>query len=132
MSTQKTIILDTNFVMIPFSHKIDVYEQIDRVCPFAHQLSVFEGTVQELDKLILQGGLTGKNAKAASQLLIQKLTSEEITVLPGQSTHVDDDIVTYAQSNPSCIVATQDKGLKKRLKTQFIVLRQEKFIQFIE
>ena len=129
MSTQKTIILDTNFVMIPFSHKVDIYDQIKSVCAFGHKLVVFDGTLAELDNIITQGGQVGSNAKASKQLLIQKLTSEEITVLPGQHTHVDDDIVDYVQTHPNCIVATQDKGLKKRIKAQLLVLRNEKFVQ---
>ena len=131
MSTQKTIILDTNFVMIPFSHKVDIYDQINTVCAFGHRIVVFESTMAELEIIILQGGQDGKNAKAAKQLLLQKLDSEEVTVLPGQKTHVDDDIVSYTQKHPDCFVATQDKGLKKRLKTQILVLRNEQFVQLL-
>lgn len=129
----KHVILDTNIVLAPFTLKIDIYSKIEQICPFEHKLITFEGVLDELDSIYEQGGQTGKAAKAAKQLLIQKRDNREITVLPMSIKHtnasyVDDEIVAYAQSH-DCIVATQDKELKARLQTPIIVIRQKNHVE---
>ncbi len=128
-----TILLDTNFVIAPFSLGVDVYEQIQTVCSFPFQLSVFEGVFAELDGLIANGGQTGRDARAAKALLIQKQTLNEVVVLPIHG-HMDSALVQYAQSHSHVIVATQDAALRKRLAEfcdTMLVIRSKSYVALI-
>jgi rRNA-processing protein FCF1 len=125
------VILDTNFVLIPFSIGVQIFEEIEKVCQHKMEFVIFQGVYTELDTLVSQGGAVAKAAKAARSLLEQKAKTAQLNVLPIEG-HVDNAIVAYVQNHTNCIVATQDKALKKRLEELSVaccILRQKKYIQ---
>ena len=46
------IILDTNFLMIPFTLKVDIFLEIDRVIIDEYRLYIIDKTIDELDNII--------------------------------------------------------------------------------
>ncbi|MBT4334401.1 DNA-binding protein [archaeon] len=116
----KKIILDSNFLMIPFQFNIDIFEEIKRICNFNYELFIIDKTIEELENL------KEKEAKLALQLIktknIQQVTTNKDKI-------VDDLILENLTENT--IIATQDKGLKDRLKEKMIpmiTLRQKKHL----
>ncbi|MEM3374517.1 MAG: hypothetical protein QXE31_04825 [Candidatus Woesearchaeota archaeon] len=127
---KKTIILDTNFLLIPFTLKVDIFSEIDKILNFPYEFVVLEQTIEELKKIIKNKEEKGKNkqaAKMALKLISQKIEKKELKkvnfINPKQKTLykdinskdviVDDIILEYIDKNT--IVATQDKNLKKKL-----------------
>ena len=113
----KTIILDTNFLVYCAKFRIDFFSEIDRICTFPYSLCVLDKTVQELNKL-----------KPKELKLIRKFL-EKIKLLKSNYSYVDEDLKKY--SSEGCIVATQDRALKKRLVSAVIVIRQKKYLEII-
>jgi hypothetical protein len=117
----KTIILDSNFLMIPFQFKIDIISEINRICNFKYELKIIDKTIDELENL------NKKEAKAALKLIENKKIRKIVTK---KDKIVDDLILELTDKN--IIVATQDKELKRKLKdknTPIIVLRQKKYLK---
>lgn len=120
----KKIILDTNFLMIPANHRVDIFKEIDRIIDEKYELFIVDKTKDELEKLI-KGGKE-KEIKAA-RLALQLIKKFNIKIINTQGDNVDDIIVKLKDKDT--IVATMDKELRKRLKGDVIVLRQKKYLK---
>ncbi len=127
---QKTkILLDTNFLMLPGQHKIDIFSELERICSFPYDLFIIDKTIHELDKIIQQANTKDKTAAKISKQLIE---AKKITVIETQQGITDDIILSLAKLD-DYIVATLDKELKRRLKAEsikLITLRKSKFLIF--
>jgi len=120
----KTIILDTDFILIPAKYKVDIFAEIDRICDFNYKLAIFDKTLQELDNL---KGLK-RQVKLTKQLIKTKGLNILKCVLKDKT--VDMAILGYANLGQS-IVATQDMALKRSLRAKqipIITLRQKKYL----
>jgi len=110
----KTIILDTNFLLIPYNYKIDIFSEIERICHFKYQLKIIDKTLDELKKL--------KGEKFTLNLIKQK----NIKVIKTKTTNYVDNILKESKD----IIATHDKLLIKQIKNKpLIILRQKKYLE---
>ena len=57
-----TIILDTNFLTIPYQFGVDIFKEIERIIPDNYELVTLDGVTKELEDL---AGEKGKDAIAA-------------------------------------------------------------------
>ena len=70
------IILDTNFLLIPGTLKVDIFEEIKRICDFKYTLHIIDKTVDELKKITeTQRGKYKTAAKLALMLIKKKMLS---------------------------------------------------------
>jgi len=117
------IILDTNFLLIPFQSKVDIFSEVDKICMFKYELCIIDKTIDELNNIIKQQKGTHKEA---AQLALQLIKSKHLKIL---ATHQDTDVDTILASfsKKGYIIATQDKELKKRVKKR-IILKQRKYL----
>ena len=126
----KKIYLDTNFPILPFTMKVDIFSEIARIMHEPYELILLEEVEDELNKIIKeQKGKHRDNAKAALRLLEAKSIKKEkgLNTQYNSKAFVDDIIFNLADK--STIVATQDKDLKARLKIKgikVIYLRKKK------
>ena len=60
---KKTILLDTNFLLIPGEYGVDIFSEIEKIADFPYQLAIVDGTVDELDSII--ANQRGKYSRAA-------------------------------------------------------------------
>jgi rRNA-processing protein FCF1 len=124
----KKIILDTNFLLIPYSLKIDIFSEIDRIVNEKYQIYVLQGVIHELEKIIKEQKGKHKDAAKVGLALINhkkipvldKEQKDLYTSVNSFETVVDDIIVDIADKDT--IVATQDKDLKLRLMNKGIKL----------
>ncbi len=121
------IILDTNFLLIPIEFKVDIFTEIERICAFPYELCAVEKTITELEKIArTQNRKTAMAAKIGASFLKVK----EIHMLSmGDCTTVDDALLFWGKNG--AIIATQDKDLKRMLKShrvRRIVLRKKSFL----
>ncbi|HLC86081.1 MAG TPA: hypothetical protein VJG30_02255 [Candidatus Nanoarchaeia archaeon] len=110
----KNIVFDTNFLIYIAKYQIDLFSEIERICSFSYSLNVLSGTIEELEKV-----------KPKELNLIKKYLTK-FNVIPSEG-NVDDALVEYSEKG--CIIGTQDRELKKRLKDSCIVIRQEKYLE---
>jgi rRNA-processing protein FCF1 len=123
------VILDTNFVLIPFTLNIDIFSQFRDL---GVKIAVIKSTIQELQYLQDKGSRDEKQAAKMAEQAIEKLNIEIIDqdVTTDSFKNVDTQILDIAKEN-GYGVATQDKELKNNLKINKIVvyyLRQKKYI----
>jgi len=114
------ILLDTNFLVLPFELKVDIFSEFERIIdePFkVYTLSTCLGEVKKVKPRL---------AVPVEKLLLLK----NVEILKGTEKDVDKDIL----KRENYFTATNDKLLKKGLKEQgkrVIFLRQRKFLQII-
>ena len=111
-----TIVLDTNIILDSIKFKVDLFEEIKRICDFQYNITVLNKTIEELEDK--------KNSKLALQLLKKK----NVLIIKTQQGYVDDLLLKLDDKH---IIATNDKELKKRLKKSnkiLITLRQKKYL----
>ena len=115
------IVLDTNFCIIPFQFRVDVFESIAKKINGKYTLVVPDICIHELEKI--------KYGKAALELL--KKNNVEVVHVEKEN-NVDESVINYAVKHGAAI-ATQDmemKRLARAKKVPLVTLRQKKYLQF--
>ena len=120
----KKVIIDTNFFLIPYQFKVDIFSEIERVMEEPYELLVLDKSLDELKKIIKEQ--KGKEVLAAKLGL--ELANEALMIKTPEG-RVDDLIVELADKDT--MVCTQDRILKKRLKVKKIIMKQKKYLQII-
>ena len=126
----KNIILDTNFLMIPWQFKVDIFSEFERICNFNYRLCIYEQSFSELKNIIQNQ--SGKDKKAA-QFALKLIKLKNIKILKSEKKDVDSLILENFDENS--IVATQDFILKRKLLEKgasIAILRQKKYLQLLE
>jgi rRNA-processing protein FCF1 len=106
------VILDSNFLMVPFQFNLDVFQEIEFLLQKKVDFIVPSGVKSELTTLSARGGEGSAEASLALQLASRCRVVE--VALDANET-VDDAIVKAAQKLGG-VVATNDIELKNRLK----------------
>ena len=126
----RKIIIDTNFLMIPWQFRVDIFSEFDRICNFNYKLCIYEQTIDELRNIIQKSG--GKDKKSA-QFALKLIKLKNISIINAENKDVDSLILENLDSDT--IIATQDILLKKELLQKgasIILLRQKKYLMLIE
>jgi len=124
------IIIDTNFLLIPFKFKVDIFSEFDRICNFNYKLFIFEQSINELKNIIEKESL--KDRKAA-KFALKLIELKRISII--KSEQKDVDWLMLNKSGEDTVVATLDSHLKGELLRKgvsVIILRQKKYLQLIE
>jgi len=122
------ILLDTNFLLIPYQFKVDIYTQIDKISTFKYKIFILDKTLQELNKIIEDQ--KGKN-KDAARIALKLISIKDIEVIKTESNKNTDDTIYEIALKDDFIVATQDKDLKRKLVNRgcrVIILKQKKIL----
>ena len=112
----KKIILDTNFLLHCIGYRIDIKEELKRICPFQYTTYILDNSLKELN--ILKKPLALKMAQA-----FQIIETNE-------DKDVDSQLVEF--SKKGYLVATQDIELKRKLNKPIIIIRQKKYLEIKE
>ncbi|HLC59945.1 MAG TPA: DUF188 domain-containing protein [Candidatus Nanoarchaeia archaeon] len=122
----KKIILDTNFLMIPWQFRVDIFSEFDRICNFNYKLYIFEEAINELKNIASSS--RGKDKKAA-EFALKLIKLKNINLIKTEKKDVDSLILENAKEDD--FVATQDMQLKRELVKKgisLIVLRKKKYL----
>lgn len=111
------VVIDTNFFMIMEKFHLDIFSEISRLLDYeneSYEIVIMDGTLRELEKL---------NKK----FLLEILNSQkQISIYPCKENYVDECILKFAleekEKNNTCIVCTNDKELKGKLKKNDIAI----------
>lgn len=108
----KTIILDTNFLMIPYKYHIDIIPEIERLVPEAHRIATLNSVVKELENI---NNKSGGSDRIASRIALQLIGKANMNIIECEG-KVDESIINFALNNQDTIICTNDRELRKRLK----------------
>ncbi|HLD02508.1 MAG TPA: hypothetical protein VJC07_02300 [Candidatus Nanoarchaeia archaeon] len=109
----KRIIIDTDFLLDCAKWKIDLFSGFEKACDFHYELCILDKTLEELE---------GKEGS--------KLAKTYATRLKVIETSMDKPVDELILEMGPCIVATQDKELKEKLKKahfSLMTIRQKKY-----
>jgi len=121
------VILDTNFLMLAYQFKIDIFGELDRVLP-KNEFIISSKILNELEKI----SESSKRDKLAARFALKLIKDKKVKIQKSNE-KVDDWILDYAKNNKA-IVCTNDLDLKERLKTngiRVIGLRGKTRIDFL-
>lgn len=108
------IVLDTNIPILIMTSSFSLESEIERLVPQHHSIVFLSVCVTELDLI------SKKSSKLAKQVAFAKKFVERYQIIeydPQNIRYVDDKIVHYARENqPNCVVVTNDKELRKKLR----------------
>lgn len=127
MNRQLKVIMDSNFLMIPFQFNVDIFSEIERLLDFSYDLFVPDKVFVELQTLAKKGNLKERKAARVGLELARKMKPVSIE---GESP--DDALVSIA--NNDTIICTNDKLLRKRILAKggrAIFLRQKRFLELV-
>jgi len=126
----RPVVLDTNFLLIPFQFKIDIVGEIDYLVEISHTFVISSRTLAELKKIAQSVGKNGMAARLALKMIVAN--QARIETVKSESP-VDDWIVEYAKHN-NAIVCTNDSVLRRRLKPfriKVITLKSKSKLGFV-
>ena len=107
------VLLDTNFLMIPYQFKVDIFSELDRLILNEYKIVILSPVVDELKKI--QEIARGKD-KISARIGLQLIEKKNLEILEGFG-GADKAIVNFAcQDKENTIVCTNDKGMKRILK----------------
>lgn len=116
----KTIILDTDFILISIKYKINIEEQLKQLCDFNLKICYLDKTLDEI-----------KNKP--NEKLAKEVISNFGMIETKKDKIVDELILDISKRDRNIIIATQDKKLKEKLKKgkiAVITIRQKKYLIF--
>ncbi len=108
----RPVVLDTNFLLIPFQFKIDILRELDYLVDVNHHFVISSKTMGELAKIGNSIGKDGMAARLAMKLV--EANRQKIEIVQSDE-YVDRWIEKYALATKA-IVCTNDAALRKRLR----------------
>ena len=106
------VILDSNFLMIPFQFNIDIFQEIEYLLQKKVDFVVPSAVKSELTGISSRGGEGAPEASLALQLA-SRCRVVDVTLEPQETV---DDAIVKASQKLGAVVATTDIDLKKRLR----------------
>ncbi len=111
-----TVVLDTNMILDAIEFRVNIFEELDRICEFQYDVAILDKTIDEL-----------KNKKN-SKLALKIIENKKVNILKTEQGYVDDLLLKLDDKK---IIATNDQELKRKLKKlnrKIITLRQKKYL----
>lgn len=109
---KKKLILDTNFLLVPYQFHIDVFKEMQQLVEGGYDIIVPTGVRKELEVIASRAGRHALGARLALKIL--DTNARFITYVESEG-HVDKWILNYAKEHRA-IVCTNDKLLRVRSK----------------
>jgi rRNA-processing protein FCF1 len=122
------IILDTNFLFLHLAYKIDIFAELESHYG-SYEPIVLSTTIDELKILKQRESRTIRKRVESAMDIIRKCSTIEVERLNDETF---DDVIIRIAEKWQCTVATNDKILKKRLRSvgiPVLYMRQKKKLE---
>ena len=123
----KKVLPDTSFLISCVEFKIDWEKELNRILDETFQIIILDKVLKEIDDVIEKRGKQGRHAKLAKEIIKKR----KYKIKENGKGHTDDILLDLSDK---LLIATQDTGLKKRIKAKrnpLITIRQRKYLKFI-
>ena len=111
---KKILVVDTNFLLVPYQFRIDIFSEIEKLVEGGYVLIVPTVVKKEVDKIANSKGRHALGARLALKLL---KVNEKLVEFTPSSGYADDWILNFAMEKRA-IVCTNDKKLRSLSKKQ--------------
>ena len=122
MEPSYRVVIDTNFMLIPFQFGVDIKSELDRILDYEYELCTTDSVMRELMLISREKSKDGRAAKASLEM------AKNMTIIP---TEGDADEGLLALASKDTTICTNDKILKEKIKRKgapLIYLRQKKYL----
>jgi len=123
-----TVVLDTNFLLIPIRFGLDIRSEMGRVIEASFVLVTTPAVIEELRQLETKVKPAEMKDIRFALGLASKMSVIDDKLAPGEK--VDDQLLRLADNN-GYIIATTDTGLRRRLREKglpVVFLRQTRYL----
>ena len=127
----QTVLLDTNFLFIPFRFGVDIFEESERVVNQRLFFAVSPQILKEIEGLRIDTSPNFERELQFVEKIVERCIILDEKIYPCES--VDDSILRIAVEK-GYIVATTDTKLRNRLRrsnVQALFLRQKTHLEFL-
>jgi len=124
----RKVILDANFLLLPFQFKIDIFGEIEALIGRFEPI-VLSTTIEELKKLSAKKSSKISRLALSALEVAEKCRLIEARAKPGENY---DDVLLRVAREENCLVATNDRKLRNKLRetgVPTIFLRQRSYLQ---
>ncbi|MFH1106976.1 MAG: hypothetical protein V1787_03705 [Candidatus Micrarchaeota archaeon] len=121
------ILFDTNFLMLPFTCRVDVFDEAQRIAGERAELCVLRASLAELANVKGRDRLAGKAA-----LVYLERNAHRFEFVEGAG-KTDKQVLDFAHLHRGAAIATNDRALRQRLRkagARPIVLRGRSHLEF--
>jgi rRNA-processing protein FCF1 len=105
--------MDSNIFFVPAKFRIDIFREMQKLLATKVEPIILLPVLEELKKVYRLGGLKLKKQVSLALEFVKQCKIMDAELLEGES--IDDYIVRVAK-NLNCIVATNDRNLRKKLR----------------
>ena len=122
------VILDSNFLLVPFQFQIDVFEELDKLLGKAEPV-ILSTTLEELNSLVRRRSEKMRRQASAAIELVERC---RIIGVERNREESYDDVILRIAKEWECPVATNDAYLRKRLRESgvtVVFLRQRSHLE---
>lgn len=112
------IVLDTNFILYCIANRVDFHEEILNM---GHRVLISKEVVEEIKRL--RDGSKALKFKDQANLALKLIASQDYEEISTPGKYVDKGLRKYCLENPTVVLATMDKELKKLVPNRKLVLR---------
>ncbi len=123
----KKILPDTSFLVSCVDFKIDWETELRRIIDAKFEIIILDKVFKEINAVIEKGGKQARNAKLTFTIIKKR----KYKTKKSEKGHTDNILLELSDKY---LIATQDAGLKRRLKSkkrQLITIRQKKYLKII-
>ncbi|MDD5417451.1 MAG: nucleotide-binding protein [Candidatus Nanoarchaeia archaeon] len=120
----KLVLLDTNFMLIPFEFRVDIFAELNRIMPEKTSLFTLSVCIDEL-KVI-----SARHYKAVLEIL----RKNSVRIMKVEKEKPVDDIIVDTADKEKAIVATQDIALRRKCREKgikCISMRTKNHLEFV-
>jgi rRNA-processing protein FCF1 len=127
----RTIIFDTNFLLIPLRFGLDIFEESEKAVNQKLVFAVVPQIIEEIEKLKSNASPSFLKDLCFVDKVLERCVVLDELIYPNEK--VDESLIRIASKN-GFIVATTDSELRKKLRknnVDIIFLRQKSYLEFI-
>lgn len=111
------VILDSNFLLLPFQFGIDIFECVKSLLGRNVEFIVLPQIVEEVKRIADGVGDNSRGARLALKLIEEKCAILDLDEVRGLNT---DESILKAAVNLDAVVATNDRTLRRKLRSKGI------------
>jgi rRNA-processing protein FCF1 len=113
------VLFDASFLFTPSQFNVDIFEELARVLSRRFEPIVISSTYEELQTIVRIGSEKTRRQAALALQIAEKC--RRVTV-KRKAKESHDDVIVRIASKIACLVATNDKELRKRLRDRGIAV----------
>ena len=118
-------LLDTSFILTCVRNKIDFFEQLELN---GFKIIIPEQVIKEIEAI---KNSKKSEAKSEANLALKLIKTKKPKIIQLKGKTADNAIISYTKQNPSIIVATLDREIKKKTKNRKLVIKGRKKLEII-